>query len=169
MYSLLLPMTQVGPSGSGKSTVFALIERFYDVDRGTLTIDGTNVKDYDLYTLRDQIGIVSQEPVLFSGTIAENIRYGRNSATDEEVIMAARAANAHDFIVAQSLGYQTEVGEGGLQLSGGQKQVRMHVLQSILLFTIIHVMCWCVQRVAIARAILKNPSGSCMLLSFFCL
>lgn len=124
----------VGPSGSGKSTLVNLIPRFYDVSDGAIRIDGYDVRDVQLSSLRSQIGIVPQETLLFSGTIADNIRYGKLDATDEEVIEAARAANAHDFIAGFENGYQTLVGERGVKLSGGQRQ-----------------------RVAIARALLKNP------------
>jgi len=124
----------VGASGSGKSTVIQLIERFYDVGSGILSIDGVEIKDFDLNWLREQIGLVSQEPILFSCSIEENIRYGKEDASDDEVVAAARAANAHDFIQSFPKGYKTLVGERGTQLSGGQKQ-----------------------RVAIARAVLKNP------------
>ena len=125
----------VGPSGGGKSTVIQLLERFYDPVEGTVTIDGVEVKEFDLRWLRSQIGLVSQEPILFEGSIAENIRYGKVDATDEEVIEAAKMANAHNFITNDlEGGYDCAVGERGAQLSGGQKQ-----------------------RVAIARAILKNP------------
>lgn len=124
----------VGPSGSGKSTIASLIPRFYDPDEGGVLIDGVSVRELEPDWLRRQIGAVAQEPILFSTSIAENIRYGREDATDEELEAAARAANAHDFIVQFPEGYQTSVGERGVQLSGGQKQ-----------------------RIAIARAVLKNP------------
>ncbi len=125
----------VGPSGGGKSTTVQLLERFYDPADGNITIDGVDLKEFDLRWLRSQIGLVSQEPILFGGTVAENIRYGKVNATDEEVIEAAKMANAHNFIVNDlDKGYDTDVGEKGAQLSGGQKQ-----------------------RIAIARAILKNP------------
>jgi ATP-binding cassette subfamily B (MDR/TAP) protein 1 len=125
----------VGPSGGGKSTTVQLLERFYDPVEGDITIDGVDLKEFDLRWLRSQIGLVSQEPILFGGTVAENIRYGKNNATDEEVISAAKMANAHTFIVNDlDKGYETDVGEKGAQLSGGQKQ-----------------------RIAIARAILKDP------------
>ena len=124
----------VGPSGAGKSTVAALMLRLYDPDEGAVLLDGTNLKELDARWLRTRIGTVAQEPVLFSTTIAGNIRYGRPEATGEEVEAAARAANAHDFIVDLPDGYSTEVGERGVRLSGGQKQ-----------------------RVAIARALLKDP------------
>ena len=125
----------VGPSGGGKSTIVQLLQRFYDPVEGNITIDGVDLKDFDLRWLRSQIGLVSQEPILFEGTVAENIRYGKYNATEEEVIDAAKMANAHNFIVNDlDKGYDTTVGERGAQLSGGQKQ-----------------------RIAIARAILKNP------------
>jgi ATP-binding cassette subfamily B protein len=124
----------VGPSGAGKSTIASLIMRLYDPDAGSVVFDGHDVRELDPTFLRRQIGVVSQEPMLFSSTIAENIRYGRESATDEELHAAARAANAHDFIMSFPDGYKTRVGERGVQLSGGQKQ-----------------------RVAIARAVLKDP------------
>lgn len=125
----------VGPSGAGKSTLINLIPRFYDIVEGSIQIDGYDVRDVTLVSLREQIGIVPQESKLFSGSVMENIRYGRLDATDDEVEQAARAANAHDFIV-QDLpeGYNTLVGEQGAKLSGGQRQ-----------------------RVSIARAILKDP------------
>ncbi len=124
----------VGPSGAGKSTLVALIPRFYDVTGGALRVDGHDVRDITQASLRAQIGIVPQETLLFGGTIRQNIRYGRLDASEEEVIAAARAANAHDFITALPDGYETLVGERGTRLSGGQRQ-----------------------RVAIARAILKDP------------
>ncbi len=125
----------VGPSGAGKSTLINLIPRFYDAADGCITIDGFDVRDVELPSLRQQIGIVPQETILFSDTVAANIRYGKLDATDAEVAEAARAANAHDFIVHElGEGYQTLVGERGTKLSGGQRQ-----------------------RVAIARAILKDP------------
>lgn len=125
----------VGPSGAGKTTLVNLIPRFYDVDAGMVTIDGSDVRDVTLASLRGQIGLVPQETLLFSDTVRANIRYGRLDASDEEVEEAARAANAHDFILDElPEGYDTPVGERGVKLSGGQRQ-----------------------RVAIARAILKNP------------
>lgn len=124
----------VGPSGAGKSTIFNLIPRFYDVTGGSLSIDGIDVRGVTQASLRAQIGIVPQETLLFGGTIRENILFGRLDATGEELIDAARAANAHDFITALPDGYETLVGERGTRLSGGQRQ-----------------------RVAIARAILKDP------------
>jgi subfamily B ATP-binding cassette protein MsbA len=112
----------VGPTGSGKSTVVSLIPRFYDVQGGTVHIDGQDVRKYKLKHLRNQIGYVLQDTVLFRGTIFENIAFGRPEATKEEVIEAAKLANAHDFIMAMPLGYDTPVGERGLTLSGGQRQ-----------------------------------------------
>ncbi|HVE84900.1 MAG TPA: ABC transporter transmembrane domain-containing protein [Myxococcales bacterium] len=124
----------VGPSGSGKSTIAALLGRLYDPDGGRVMLDGRDLKALDASWLRRQIGVVAQEPLLFSTSITENIRYGRPGASDAEVEQAARAANAHGFISAFPEGYRTQVGERGVQLSGGQKQ-----------------------RVAIARAVLKDP------------
>ncbi|KAK3161654.1 hypothetical protein QOZ80_1BG0079800 [Eleusine coracana subsp. coracana] len=125
----------VGESGSGKSTIIALLERFYDPDSGTISLDGVELNKLKLTWLRDQMGLVSQEPVLFSDTIHANISYGKQrEVTEEEIITAAKAANAHEFISSLPQGYSTTVGERGTQLSGGQKQ-----------------------RVAIARAILKDP------------
>jgi len=124
----------VGPSGAGKSTLAALIARLYDPDSGRLRLDGRDLRDLDVGFLRRQIGTVAQEPILFSTSVAENIRYGRPGATDREIEAAARAANAHAFVERFPQGYQTLVGERGVQLSGGQKQ-----------------------RVAIARAVLKDP------------
>jgi ABC-type multidrug transport system fused ATPase/permease subunit len=112
----------VGPTGSGKSTVVSLIPRFYDVQSGSVHIDGHDVRNYKLKHLRDQIGYVLQDTVLFRGTIFENIAFGRPGATKEEVIAAAKLANAHDFIMAMPLGYDTPVGDRGLTLSGGQRQ-----------------------------------------------
>jgi ATP-binding cassette subfamily B protein len=124
----------VGPSGAGKSTLSHLLTRFYDPSSGTVRLDGRDLRSLDASWLRRQVGVVSQEPVLFATTVAENIRYGRPEATDAEVEAAARAANAHLFITRFPEGYATKVGERGVQLSGGQKQ-----------------------RVAIARAVLKDP------------
>jgi len=125
----------VGPSGAGKTTLVSLLPRFWDVTRGRITLDGVDVRDARLAELRSAIGIVPQEPALFSGTIRENIAYARPSATDAEVESAARAAHAHEFVERLPLGYDTVVGERGIKLSGGQRQ-----------------------RVAIARAILKDPA-----------
>jgi subfamily B ATP-binding cassette protein MsbA len=125
----------VGPSGCGKSTISNLIERFYDPTEGAVRIDGHDLRDVTLKSLRDQMGVVLQDNFLFEGSISENIRFGRLNASDEEVVQAAVAANAHNFIVEQlPEGYETEVGERGLRLSGGQKQ-----------------------RIAIARTILRDP------------
>jgi len=124
----------VGPSGAGKSTIVNLIPRFYDVQGGAVRVDGHDVREVSVASLRRQIGIVPQETLLFSGSVRENIRYGRLEASDTEIEAAARAANAHDFVAALPLGYDTLVGERGVKLSGGQRQ-----------------------RVAIARAILKDP------------
>jgi subfamily B ATP-binding cassette protein MsbA len=124
----------VGPSGAGKSTIFNLIPRFYDPTSGTVSMDGVDERTVTQASLREQIGIVPQETLLFGGTIRENIRYGRLNATEDEIINAAKAANAHDFIMELPDKYDTIVGERGIRLSGGQRQ-----------------------RVAIARAILKDP------------
>jgi ATP-binding cassette subfamily B protein len=124
----------VGPSGSGKSTIAALLSRFYDPTAGQIRLDGVGLPELDMDWLRRRVGVVSQEPVLFANTIAENIRYGRPDASLEAVHAAARAANAHAFIMAFPEGFDTPVGERGVRLSGGQKQ-----------------------RVAIARALLKDP------------
>jgi ATP-binding cassette subfamily B protein len=124
----------VGSSGAGKSTIAALVSRLYDPTRGSLRLDGRDLRELDPKWLRRQIGVVAQEPMLFSSSIEDNIRYGRTTATLEEVQRAARVANAHDFITRFPDGYATRVGERGVQLSGGQKQ-----------------------RVAIARAVLKDP------------
>ena len=124
----------VGPSGAGKSTIANLIPRFYDVNSGSIKIDDLDIRDVTINSLREQIGIVPQETVLFSTTVMENIRYGRLDATDEEVLAASIAANCDEFIRQLPDGYQTAIGERGLNLSGGQRQ-----------------------RLSIARAILKNP------------
>ena len=124
----------VGNSGGGKSTLVNLIPRFFDVSGGSLKIDGIDIRDYEIKSLRKAIGIVPQETFLFSGTILSNIKYSRQNATFEEVVEAAKQANAHEFIKSLTDGYDTEIGERGVKLSGGQKQ-----------------------RIAIARAILENP------------
>ncbi len=124
----------VGPSGSGKTTLASLLPRFYDPIAGRVTLDGVDLRELSLNDLRAQIGLVTQETVLFQDTIAGNIRLGRLDASDEEVIAAARAANAHDFILSLPDGYETLIGERGLRLSGGERQ-----------------------RITIARAVLKNP------------
>jgi ATP-binding cassette, subfamily B, bacterial len=112
----------VGPTGAGKTTLISLLPRFYDPQVGRILLDGIDIKDLTLQSLRDQISIVLQEPLLFSGTIAENIRYGRLDASDDEVQEAARSANAHDFIVRLPKQYETELGERGAKLSGGERQ-----------------------------------------------
>ncbi|MBR0325265.1 MAG: ABC transporter ATP-binding protein [Selenomonadales bacterium] len=124
----------VGASGSGKSTITNLIPRFYDIQSGSIEIDGYDIRSVTQQSLRKQIGIVPQETVLFNGTVYENIRYGNLEATEEQIIAAAKAANAHEFITQMTNGYETQIGERGALLSGGQRQ-----------------------RIAIARAILKNP------------
>jgi len=124
----------VGHSGAGKSTMINLICRFYDADEGQILIDGVPIKKIPQQDLRSQIGVVLQDTFLFNGTIAENIRYAKPGATIEEIMAAAKAANAHDFIVQKPDGYDTPVGERGQSLSGGERQ-----------------------RIAIARAILHNP------------
>jgi len=124
----------IGTTGSGKSSLVSLIPRFYDVTRGRVTIDGVDVREIDLVDLRRQVGVILQETFLWSATIKENIAYGRRSASMEEIMEAAKLAQAHDFIMETPLGYETVVGERGMGLSGGQKQ-----------------------RIAIARAILNNP------------
>ncbi|KAJ4963487.1 hypothetical protein NE237_023426 [Protea cynaroides] len=124
----------VGQSGSGKSTIISMIERFYEPTSGKILLDGHDLKSLQLKWLREQMGLVSQEPALFATTIAENILYGREDATLEQIVEAAKAANAHLFIQELPDGYHTQVGEGGTQLSGGQKQ-----------------------RIAIARAVVRNP------------
>lgn len=123
----------IGPSGSGKSTLVNLLTRFYDPCSGEILLDGNDLRSYRLADLRRQFSIILQEPVIFSATVAENIAYGRNSASREEIMQAARAARAHEFIMALPAGYDTKVGEGGCGLSGGQRQ-----------------------RLAIARAFLKD-------------
>ena len=125
----------VGASGSGKSTVIQLVERYYDPQRGQVLLDGRDLKNLNVRWLRTQIGLVSQEPILFHGTIAENIAYGVPAASREQIITAAKSSNAHDFISGFPAGYDTEVGDRGVQLSGGQKQ-----------------------RISLARAILKDPA-----------
>jgi len=121
----------LGATGSGKSTLINLIPRFYDANSGSVTVDGTDVREVTIESLRAHIGIALQEPVLFSGSIRDNIRYGKPGATDDEVIEAAKAAQAHDFITSLPKGYDTEVGERGVGLSGGQKQ-RISIARAIL-------------------------------------
>ncbi len=127
-------MALVGPSGVGKTTLCSLIPRFYDVSSGSITVDGIDIRDIKLDDLRNNVGIVQQDVYLFAGTILDNIRYGRMDATDEEVVRAAKNANAHDFIMSFPQGYHTDIGQRGVKLSGGQKQ-----------------------RLSIARVFLKNP------------
>ncbi len=124
----------VGPSGGGKTTLCNLIPRFYEIENGEILLDGKNIKDITLHSLRENIGVVAQDVYLFSGTIRENLIYGKPDATDEEIIEAAKKAGAHDFISALPNGYDTYTGERGVKLSGGQKQ-----------------------RISIARVFLKNP------------
>jgi len=125
----------VGPSGCGKTTVINLLARFYDPEEGRVTIDATDIRDVKIKSLRAQIGVVLQENILFRGSVADNIRYGRPEATDQEIVQAAIDANAHKFIAEElSEGYETDVGERGGRLSGGQRQ-----------------------RISIARTILRNP------------
>jgi ABC-type multidrug transport system fused ATPase/permease subunit len=121
----------VGPTGAGKTTLMNLIPRFYDPQRGHVLLDGRDVRTLSLESLRRQISMVPQEPVLFSGTIADNIRYGRLPATMDEIVEAARAANAHDFIERLPNGYQTDIGERGVRLSGGERQ-RLCVARAFL-------------------------------------
>ena len=121
----------LGATGSGKSTLINLIPRFYDVNSGRITVDGVDIRDVTLESLRTHIGIALQEPVLFSGTIRDNIKYGKPDATEEEVIEAAKAAQAHEFIMGLPKGYDTEVGQRGAGLSGGQKQ-RISIARAIL-------------------------------------
>ena len=113
----------VGPTGAGKTTIVNLISRFYDVQEGDITIDGFNVRDVSIESLRKQMGIMTQDNFLFSGTVADNIRYGKLEATDEEIIAAAKAVNAHDFIIKLEKGYETELKERGAGLSIGQRQL----------------------------------------------
>jgi ATP-binding cassette subfamily B protein len=124
----------VGPSGVGKSTLCSLVPRFYDVVEGSVSVDGHDVRDVTLGSLRRHIGVVQQDIYLFSGTVRENLLYGRPGASEDDVVAAAKAANAHDFIMALPQGYDTDIGQRGVKLSGGQKQ-----------------------RLTIARAFLKNP------------
>ena len=121
----------VGPTGVGKSTLVSLIPRFYDVTRGKITLDGRDLRDYKLDSLRQQISIVLQDVFLFFGTVRENLLFGRPNADEEDMIKAARTANAHDFIMELPNGYDTMIGERGVKLSGGQKQ-RLSVARAIL-------------------------------------
>jgi ATP-binding cassette subfamily B protein len=125
----------VGVSGVGKSTLCSLIPRFYDVEEGAILIDDVDVRDFSLRSLRHSIGVVQQDVYLFAGTVLDNLRYGRPAATEAQIIAAAKAANAHDFIIALPQGYDTDIGQRGVKLSGGQKQ-----------------------RLTIARAFLKDPT-----------
>jgi ABC-type multidrug transport system fused ATPase/permease subunit len=125
----------VGPSGAGKSTISSLLLRFYDITGGEILVDGKNIHDYDLENLRGNMSIVPQDVILFGGTIRENIAYGKPDASDEEIILAAKQANAFNFVEGFPEKFETLVGERGVKLSGGQRQ-----------------------RIAIARALLKNPS-----------
>ena len=113
----------VGPTGAGKTTIVNLISRFYDSKKGRVLIDGYDIKEVSLYSLRRQMGIMTQDNFLFSGTIKDNIRYGKLNATDEEIIAAAKAVNAHDFIMKLEKGYDTEISERGVRLSIGQRQL----------------------------------------------
>ena len=124
----------VGPSGAGKTTISKLIPRFYDISKGSIKIDGIDIRDLTLESLRDNIGIVQQDVYLFSGTVKDNIRYGKDDASDQEIIRAAELAGANEFIDELPFGYDTHIGERGVKLSGGQKQ-----------------------RISIARVFLKNP------------
>ena len=124
----------VGPSGAGKSTTINLLCRFYDVTEGSIEIDGVDIRDVTLHSLREQIGVVLQDPFLFHGSIAQNISYGKPDADRADIIRAAKAANAHEFILRLPEAYDARIGERGLRLSGGERQ-----------------------RISIARAILKNP------------
>ena len=125
----------VGPSGGGKTTICHLIPRFYDINEGEITLDGENIKDFTLDSLRKQIGIVQQDVFLFGGTIRDNILYGNLEASEEELIEASKKANIYDYIMSLPKGFDTDIGERGVKLSGGQKQ-----------------------RLSIARIFLKNPS-----------
>jgi ATP-binding cassette subfamily B protein len=124
----------VGPSGAGKSTVFELLLRFYDPQAGRLLLDGVDIREMDLKHMREHVALVPQQPTLFTGDVRYNIAYGKLDATDDEVVAAARAAHAHDFITALPEGYASHLGEMGVRLSGGQRQ-----------------------RIALARAILNDP------------
>ena len=124
----------VGSSGAGKSTLADLVPRFHDVTGGEVLIDGVNIKDYSLQSVRSLMSIVTQEPILFNDSIANNIRLGKETATEEELIEAAKVANAHNFIIQKEKGYKTNIGDRGSKLSGGERQ-----------------------RLTIARAVVKNP------------
>ncbi|GAF98003.1 unnamed protein product, partial [marine sediment metagenome] len=124
----------VGPSGVGKTSLVSLIPRFYELTSGTIIVDGYDIKKVKLASLRKQISIVSQETILFNGSIRNNIAYGKIEASNQEIVAAAKKANAHDFIIQQRDGYETQVGERGVKLSGGERQ-----------------------RIAIARAIIRDP------------
>jgi subfamily B ATP-binding cassette protein MsbA len=124
----------VGSSGAGKSTLADLVPRFHDVTSGEVLIEGENIKEYSLQSVRSLMSIVTQEPILFNDTIANNIRLGKENATKDEIIQAAKVANAHDFIVQKEYGYETNIGDRGSKLSGGERQ-----------------------RLTIARALIKNP------------
>jgi subfamily B ATP-binding cassette protein MsbA len=124
----------IGPSGGGKSTLADLVPRFYDPTQGEVCIDGISIADYDLESMRQHLGIVTQESILFNDTIFNNIAFGKPNVSEEEVMQAAKIANAHDFIMQTENGYETKIGERGSKLSGGQRQ-----------------------RLSIARAVLKNP------------
>ena len=124
----------MGQSGSGKSTIANLLPRFYDLSEGEIKIDGLNIKEITLKNLRELMGVVTQEAILFNDTIANNISFGITNASEEKIIEAAKIANAHDFILQTENGYQTNIGDRGNKLSGGQRQ-----------------------RITIARAVLKNP------------
>jgi ABC-type multidrug transport system fused ATPase/permease subunit len=124
----------VGPSGSGKTTLVDLIVRLREPDSGRISIGGRDIREFDVSSLRRRIGYLSQDPQLFNGTVAENLRLGRADASDAEMVGAARRAHAHDFIAAMPEGYETQLGRGGVTLSGGQRQ-----------------------RLALARELLRNP------------
>ena len=124
----------VGPSGVGKTTLCSLIPRFYEVSKGQILLDGKNIRGITMRSLRKNIGIVQQDVYLFAGTVSDNIRYGKLDASEEEIIAAAKKANAHDFIMALPNGYATDIGQRGVKLSGGQKQ-----------------------RLSVARVFLKDP------------
>src|SRR5262249_49042585 len=125
----------VGSSGVGKTTICSLIPRFYEVTEGKVLLDGKNIRDVSLRSLRKNIGVVQQDAYLFAGTVLDNIRYGKLDASTEEIIQAAKKANAHDFIMELPDGYHTDIGQHGVKLSGGQKQ-----------------------RLSIARVFLKDPA-----------